>query len=151
MPEGEEQQLQPVARPALTSLGACQDLLDTCLGWRSCQSSWLHCPEKPPPTLEGRALGHPILQRSQLSPYRMVPRNVDFSGTEPMYRMCTLAKRELMLQTCPGENGKSVPSPTCSRPKAATPGRESAGCRQDWKLVSHSPCDQSSGGKMILV
>lgn len=50
-------------------------------------------------------LGHPGSWGTHPSPYRMVPRKVDLSGVEPTYRMCTLAKRELMLQTCPEEKG----------------------------------------------
>lgn len=57
----------------------------------------------------------------------MVPRKVDFSGVEPTYRMCTLAKRELILQTCMKEKETQ-----CSRQGK---GREQAGLHGE--LRSH--------------
>lgn len=84
-----------MAEAALAFLGALQDLLDTSPVLRAeLQLRTASCTvhnSLPPPQKGGR---------SKSFPYRMVPRKVDFSGVEPTYKMCTLAKRELMLQTC---------------------------------------------------
>lgn len=47
---------------------------------------------------KGQGKGWGVL--TQARAYRMVPRKADLRGVEPTYRMCTLAKRELILHTC---------------------------------------------------
>lgn len=120
--------LQPVAGAAWASLGTRQDVLDTCpvlgaellLGQPAAPHRKAFLPPQGWGTQAPHPTGNPALS------YRMVPRKVDFSGVEPTYRMCTLAKRELMLQTCPEEKRNRCqhrPALTPAHPAQARQGR----------------------------